>query len=862
MSSYIITFCIVICVSFFAFTPRGQEGDEVVINIGGIFPMNGGTWDGGQGCLPAALMALDDVNNRSDILPGYYLKMFWNDSMCNPGIGTNIFYKLLYDKPQMLMLLSGCSSVSTPVAEAARLWNLIVVSYGSSSPALSNRQRFPTFFRTHPSATLNNPARIKLCQEFNWKKIAVLQETQEVFTSTIEDLEKRAKKANIEIVSRQSFLTDPDNAVDDLFREDARIIVGVFYVGMARKVFCEVYKRKLYGPKVVWFLIGWYPDNWYAQNDPNINCTAEQLKTALENHFTTEGMMLSPDPTPSISGMNAEMFKERMSVALGNKNPSDVSGYPESPLSYDAVWSIAMALNKTSNKLAERGLSLESYTYGNKDVADEIYTALNSSRFKGLSGTVAFDSTGDRLATMQIERMINGTYVKTAYYDIDQDNLTWIHGKATWPGGKVPNDGVQEITEHLFISKTLYIPVSLLCSLVIAFAFSFLVFNILYSHTQYLECSQAGVNNIMVLGCILCLICVFLFGLDKQYLENSVQVPRVCQSTTWLLSIGFSLAYGALFGKIWMVHQLITKEKNVKDDKTKRRKVSVEVVPTWKIYALICVKVLIDVIVLIAWQVIDPLKLEPTSFEPEENIKTDEKITQVLEMCESDSLKIWLGTLYTMNGLLLLFGIFLAYETRNMAVRDINDSKYIAMAIYNVVVLCIITASVTSFIRTQPNAMFGFVSFSIIICCAITLGVIFVPKILYLKKNPSGEYNKAYLQHLPTKEDTEKQIKLTSENEGIKRQIAEKEAHIRHLLECIEKKTREKTLADSEERSQARFRSSSSRLAPGKISPGRISFEDSAFISTYTNSGTVVTNVGVKINAPHGSDEEFSETYL
>lgn len=57
------------------------------------------------------------------------------------------------------------------------------LGYGSSSPALSHRERFPTFFRTHPSATLHNPTRVKLCQKFGWKRIATIQETQELFTS-------------------------------------------------------------------------------------------------------------------------------------------------------------------------------------------------------------------------------------------------------------------------------------------------------------------------------------------------------------------------------------------------------------------------------------------------------------------------------------------------------------------------------------------------------------------------------------------------------------------------------------------------------------------------------------------------------
>ena len=61
-----------------------------------------------------------------------------------------------------------------------------------------------------------------------------------IIIQTIEDLEKRAKDAGIEIFSRRSFLSEPDNAVQNLKREDARIIIGVFYEDMARRVFCEV----------------------------------------------------------------------------------------------------------------------------------------------------------------------------------------------------------------------------------------------------------------------------------------------------------------------------------------------------------------------------------------------------------------------------------------------------------------------------------------------------------------------------------------------------------------------------------------------------------------------------------------------
>lgn len=49
------------------------------LTIGGIFPMSG-SWAGGQGCLPAVEMALEDVNNNSDILQDFYLNMDPKDS--------------------------------------------------------------------------------------------------------------------------------------------------------------------------------------------------------------------------------------------------------------------------------------------------------------------------------------------------------------------------------------------------------------------------------------------------------------------------------------------------------------------------------------------------------------------------------------------------------------------------------------------------------------------------------------------------------------------------------------------------------------------------------------------------------------
>ncbi|XP_072017779.1 gamma-aminobutyric acid type B receptor subunit 1-like [Amphiura filiformis] len=834
--------------------------------IGGIIPYTGKSWAGGKGCLPAAQMALEDVNNRTDILPGYELKMIWNDSACNPGLGTNVFYNLLYNEPIKIIVLTGCSSVSTPVAEAAKMWNLVVMAFGASSPALSNRDRFPTFFRTHPSATLHNPTRIKLCQEWGWKKIAVIQETQEVFTSTIEDLEKAVKAADMEIVIRQSFLSEPDSAVLNLQDQDARIIVGVFYEDMARKVFCEAYKLGLYWPKVIWFLIGWYPDNWYMVEDKDVNCTAEELKEALEGHFTTEGMMLKPDDTPSISGMTSSRFEERMATKIDN--PAETSGYPESPLAYDAIWAVALALNKTMNKLAPFGIQLENYTYGNEEIANEIYMALNSSNFPGLSGTVAFSATGDRLAWTQIEQMVDGEYKKIGYYDFANDNLTLEREKIVWSDayeGKPPPDGVRTEEELQLISKKIYIPVCILAGLSICFAVVCITFNICFQHTGYIQCSQPHINNFIAVGCIIALFCVILLGLDGQYVHEH-QFSSVCHSIAWLLSIGFTLGYGSMFSKIWMVHGLVTQEKHDSDDgRKRRRKISLQEVQPWKMYIMIGIFLAVDIIFLTVWQLVDPLYRDIEEQSKKIIPEKDLEIQPQLEHCEAKKFEVWLGILYGMNGLLLIFGLFLAYETRNMTVRDLNDSRYVGMAIYNVAVLCIITAPVTIIIRSQQDAVFGFASLTIVFCCALTLVLIFVPKMLAIYRNPQGTYTKNIAGYAnPSKEDEEKNKRLVAENSSIKQEIASKEERIKQLTELISQRRQSFSQhTNIHQRSPSRSRKSRNSLQlPDKLTPPTISCEDSAFVSGgFTSSSLSPYSRGHRSSCA-ASEEEFSETYI
>ncbi|GFX38241.1 gamma-aminobutyric acid type B receptor subunit 1 [Trichonephila clavipes] len=387
--------------------------------------------------------------------------------------------------PDQMVCLKRDPQCLSPQASLVLIYRPTAVSYGSSSPALSNRKRFPTFFRTHPSATIHNPTRIKLFQKFKWSRIAIIQEAEEVFISTGEDLEARCKEAGIEVATRQSFISDPTDAVRNLVRQDARIIVGMFYVAAARKVICEAYKQNVFGRQYVWFLIGWYEDDWYTFIDKAHNCSVQQMKEAVEGHLTTEALMLNQGAEPTISGMTSAKFLERYEEELKKYNyiGRRPVGYQEAPLAYDAIWAIALALNKTINQLKLHNKSIEDFSYTNDVIAKQIYSAMNSTQFLGVSGYVAFSSKGDRIAWTQIEQMIDGNYTLLGYYDTQTDNLTWLK-KEKWTDGKPPADRtiikkvLRTVTLSLFISMTTVSGLGILWAVVL------LIFNTIFRHSR------------------------------------------------------------------------------------------------------------------------------------------------------------------------------------------------------------------------------------------------------------------------------------------------------------------------------------------------------------------------------------------
>ena len=100
--------------------------------------------------------------------------------------------------------------------------------------------------------------------------------------------------------------------------------------------------------------------------------------------------------------------------------------------------------------------------------------------------------------------------------------------------------------------------------------------------------------------------------------------------------------------------------------------------------------------------------------------------------CSSNSTSFQSGmmwSLFAYNSVFVLAGAFLAFKTRNVA-TDFNESKYIAFAIYSVMVISVLFVPIISITGLiSPTSKFVLISMMILIITSFTVLTLFIPKI-------------------------------------------------------------------------------------------------------------------------------------
>jgi gamma-aminobutyric acid type B receptor len=215
-----------------------------------------------------------------------------------------------------------------------------------------------------------------------------------------------------------------------------------------------------------------------------------------------------------------------------------------------------------------------------------------------------------------------------------------------------------------------------------------------------------------------------------------------------------------------------------------------------KFYAIVALLFVADVGIIVAWIIFDPLQRQEMRFhlqDPPAGTEEDVMLLPILELCQSNNQEIWIALVLGYKCLLLVFGLFFAYESGNIKLRYINDSRSISISIYNVALLSLVTGPIVTFIiRLLPNAFFAFVSVTVLLCTYISLGLVFIPKVLYIYRTPLSKeeatFGSTNARATMSRTDQLRYEQLHKEHNELKRQIEIREHKISECRKVLEKR--------------------------------------------------------------------------
>ncbi|XP_070150184.1 uncharacterized protein Gaba-b-r3 isoform X2 [Polyergus mexicanus] len=781
--------------------PSARSIEKTNITILGLFEMTYGTVPRLEGSceLQAAKLAVERVNEL-DVLKRFRLQLIYNDTKCDSGVAVDRFFHALYStrKKNLMPFLLGtaCSEVTETLAKIVPYWNVIQVSFGSTAPALSDSNEFPLFLRTVAPDSSHNPARIALIKHFGWDTVTALSQTGDMYSLAVNDLVTELEQANITCTATITFAeNDYKEQLRTLKELDTRIIIGSFSPQLAQRVFCEAWKLGMHGGDYAWILPGDTADSLGMTNDWRVGeCSPSQLSQTLDGLIIVRSHATVVGDEISDSGLTSAKFTSEL-VNRGVAH-SKFAGQ-----TYDAVWAMALALAKTEVLLNRQNESMAWYTHTKKDLTYRLLEQLKLLHFIGVSGPVSFDD-ADRVGITAFDQMQGDIIKRIAIYTPEDGKLIMNCPGCVatrWPGGQVPAARRVFRLRMVTVAPAAFLAVTCIASVGVTLALAFLAFNLHFRKHKSIKLSSPRLNNMAAVGCGLVYGAVILLGLDDATLPDSDgYYPTVCKARVYLLSAGFSLAFGSMFTKTYRVHRIFTRSRSgvVKN----------KLLQDTQLIFLICMLLVIDVVVVTLWVILDPMQRHLQNLTLEISPQDRGVVYQPqVEVCRSQHTNGWLSALYVYKGLLLVVGVYMAWETRHVKIPALNDSQYIGMSVYFVVITSSIVVVLANLMPDRATLAFVTITALILASTTATLALLFLPQLANIlageRADPVvqsfGLKIECNTRRFVTDDRRELQYRVEVQNRVYRREMAQLELELARLEKQLAQEPTEPSRASS-----------------------------------------------------------------
>ena len=364
---------------------------------------------------------------------------------------------------------------------------------------------------------------------------------------------------------------------------------------------------------------------------------------------------------------------------------------------------------------------------------NNMFKQIRETSFQGATGNVTLHpETGTRLPETGVyivanllQEALNESHVLLTY----TDSGVYLNGEWTEEFPFIYNDGTTRIpsdlprieTDVIYVGRALRVLGIALSSLILLMSLAFAGWTIVKRNDRVVRASQPIFLLLLCLGTFIMGLAIIPLSIDDEIASTRV-CDVACMISPWFTSVGFTLAFSALFAKTWRINRLLS------TPNIRRAKVTAFDVMTPLLTILVA-----DTVVLITWTITNPLRWE-------REVTIEDAFNRALEsrgQCTSDGYAPFVTILVVIDAVALCLAAWQAYQARGVA-TEFAESDFIARAI--MIMILVSSIGVPTMILVEDDARASFFAMTSIIftLCSSLLLCIFVPKI---KASLRGDFN-------------------------------------------------------------------------------------------------------------------------
>nr|XP_046244964.1 extracellular calcium-sensing receptor-like [Scatophagus argus] len=428
----------------------------------------------------AMIFAIEEINNSSELLPGIKLGYQIHDSCAEVPVAVQAAFKLLNGLDPVFYTGDNCSqsgmvmaiigeSGSTPSISMSRVigaFDIPLVSHFATCACLSDKQQFPTFFRTIPSDQFQADALAKLVKHFGWTWIGAVRSDSDYGNNGMATFLQAAQKEGICVEYSESFYrTHPRSRIQrvaDVIRRSTATVIVAFVASTEFRILMEELSLEPSPPRQ-W--IG--SESWVTSRDLlRFSFCAGAIGFGIQRAVIPglREFLLDLSPTKvAASPLLTEFWEEAFNCRLGKTAAvdervcdgsediqtlqslyTDTSQLRITNMVYKAVYAIAHAIH---NSVCQETNSTTQCDKNTNIESNQFLTQLKKVKFSQNGYDVSFDANGDPVATYELvnwQKSESGSieFVTVGFYDASLSagqefsinrNLTWMEGRTQVP---------------------------------------------------------------------------------------------------------------------------------------------------------------------------------------------------------------------------------------------------------------------------------------------------------------------------------------------------------------------------------------------------------------------------------------------